>query len=302
MKVFVTGGSGLIGRSLIAALLDRGDRVFCLTRTPERTRRVVPAATVCVAGDPTRPGAWQTSAAACDAVVNLVGESIAGGRWTAARKGRLRHSRLETTANVVAAGGGDARRWTLVNASATGYFGDRGDEKLDESSPSGDDFLASLCRDWERTALAAATDRCRVVVLRFGVALARSGGALPKMLPAFRCGCGGPLGSGRQYFPWIHLDDLVRVVVAALDDATLRGAVNTVAPETVRQAEFARRLGAALGRPAFLPVPAPLLRLLLGELADALLSSQRAVPAALTATGFRFAYPTLAGALDALFG
>ncbi len=298
MKVFITGGSGLIGRHLVPKLFDRAERVICLTRSPERARSLLPPRTECVKGDPTRPGPWQATVGDCDAVINLAGEPIAAGRWTAARKQRLRRSRLRSTANVaegIAASGG--RRCTLISASATGYYGDGGDVALTEQRQPGHDFLARLCYEWERAALQAESGRCRVVVLRIGVVLARDGGALPRMLIPFRYGCGGPLGNGRQFLPWIDLNDLVRVILFALDSSALRGPVNTVAPDPPTQAEFARKLGAALGRPSLLPVPALALRLLLGELAEVVLSSQRAVPNVLKAAGFKFGHADLAGAL-----
>ena len=236
-----------------------------------------------------------------DAIVHLSGESIAGSRWTAKRRERLRSSRIRTTrllAETLARM--NPRPSVLVQASAVGYYGDRGEEVLNEASGPGSGFLADLCRDWEAASMPAQDAGVRVARLRMAPAIGRQGGMLAALLPLFRLGLGGPLGSGRQWMAWISLDDLLAIVERALGDGAMRGSINATAPEPVTNAAFTRALGRALGRPAFLPAPAFALRLALGAMADEmLLASQRVVPEALLRAGFRFAHPRLEDALRA---
>ncbi len=280
--IIIAGGTGYIGRAVQAALQERGTPVIVLSRRPG------------AAPEAGYPALGQIGA--CRGVVNLAGANIAGGRWTHRRQAALRASRLDTTTLLC----GWIRQQkapppAFVSASAIGYYGDTGDQPVDEDGPAGSDFGAQLCRDWERSIdLPAQT---REVVLRFGVVLGPGGGALQRMLPAFRLGLGGRLGHGRQWMSWIALDDAVRLIVQALEEPKMRGVYNAVAPEPVRNAHFARALGGALHRPAVLPVPAAVLRLLLGEMSSLLLGSQRVVSARLPALGFQFRYPTLQGAL-----
>jgi uncharacterized protein (TIGR01777 family) len=302
MRVFVTGGTGLVGRSLIPRLVARGDEVICVTRDPARARGRLPEAVELVGADPTQAGGWQDRLASCDAVVNLAGESVGEGRWTAARKRRIRRSRLAVTDHVAAAMAGSGRPMTLVSASAVGFYGDGGDRALAEDAQPGQDFLARLAVEWENTARKADREDVRVVLVRIGIVLAKDGGALPAMLRPFRMGLGGPLGSGRQYFPWIHLDDLVGAILFALDTDAVQGPVNAAAPNPPTQADFARALGRALGKPAFLAAPPVALRLLLGEKADLLLKGQRALPNALRARGYKFRWGELDAALADLVG
>jgi hypothetical protein len=287
MHVLVTGATGLVGRPLLRALAAAGHAVTIVSRTPGRA--------------PTRAIGWDGVAgimSEVDAVVNLAGEPVAAGRWTAGRKHAIRASRVEGTRAIVQAMGTAAKRpAVLVNASATGYYGPRGDEPVDETTPAGTDYLANVCRAWEAEALAAEAAEVRVVRLRIGIVLSADGGALGRMVLPFRACLGGPIGSGKQWMPWIHVDDVCGLVVAALAGGTWQGAVNATAPEPVRNREFARTLGAALGRPAVLPVPALALRLALGEMASILLQGQRAVAAAAGAFGYTFKHPALAGAL-----
>ncbi|HEY8055159.1 MAG TPA: TIGR01777 family oxidoreductase [Terriglobales bacterium] len=282
MRVLVAGASGLIGGALSAAATSAGDEVVRWGRSDRREElpRVL---------------------AGCGGVVNLAGAPILGPRWTEARRLVLRRSRVEWTAALVEAmAAANPRPQVLVNASAVGYYGDRGAEALTEDAPPGEGFLAGLCRDWEAAARGAEALGVRVVCLRTGVVLARNGGALQQMLPAFRLGLGGPIGDGRQYFPWIHLDDEVAIIRAALGNAQWRGPLNAAAPEAVTSREFARALGRALHRPAILPTPRAALRLLYGDAASVLFASQRVLPAALTAGGFAFRYPRLDAALTDL--
>ncbi len=302
MRVFVTGGTGLVGRQLIRSLLARGDEVVCVTRDPARAAAGLPPAVELVGADPTMAGSWQDRLVSCDAVVNLAGESVGEGRWTAGRKRRIRRSRLATTGHVATAVMGAGRPLTLVSASAVGYYGNGGERALGEDAQPGQDFLARLTVEWENTAREAEREGARVVLLRIGVVLAADGGALPAMLRPFRLGLGGPLGSGRQYFPWIHLEDLVGVILFALDTPSLAGPVNAAVPNPPTQAEFARTLARTLGKPARLPAPPFALKLLLGEKADLLLNGQRAIPNALRARAFKFRFTELDKALANLIG
>jgi uncharacterized protein (TIGR01777 family) len=239
----------------------------------------------------------------CAAVVNLAGESLAEGRWTAARKRRLVSSRVELTDSIVKALAlASPRPATLISASAVGYYGDRGAEPLTEQSTPGDDFLARLAVAWETAARAARQLGVRVVHLRSGAVLGRNGGALARMLPVFRLGLGGRIGSGRQYFPWIHLRDEVGVISTALEDVRFDGPVNVVAPDIVTNQEFTRALGRALRRPAAFAVPGFALKLALGELSGVLLGGQRVQPGRLLDLGHQYAFPQLEGALGDVVG
>jgi uncharacterized protein (TIGR01777 family) len=289
VQVLVTGGTGFLGRPIVAALVAAGHAVVTVTRDPAHAEGEVVG--------------WDSIVAAVgasDAVVHLAGEPIAAGRWTPERKARIRASRVETTRQVVdALAAAEPGRTVLVSGSAVGYYGPRGDEVLDETAPAGSDFLAEVCRAWEAEAERAESLGVRVVRLRLGVVLARDGGALGRMVPPFRAFVGGPIGTGRQWMSWIHGDDVTGLVLAALADDRWRGAVNATAPAPVRNAEFAAALGATLARPAVLPTPAFALRMALGEMAEMLLTGQRVVPAAATALGFRWRYPDLVSALRA---
>jgi hypothetical protein len=246
-------------------------------------------------GDPTVAGPWQDELARCDACVHLAGEPVAEGRWTPEKKRRIRESRLRSTENVAAVVGSRAPA-VLVSGSAVGFYGSRGDEVLDESSPPGDDFLAEVSRSWEEAARAAERS-ARVVLLRTGIVLARDGGALPKLVRPFRLFAGGPLGDGAFWQPWIHLADEVGLVLLALDDEQARGPMNAAAPEPARNRDLARAIGRVLGRPSALPTPALAVRLAIGEVASVVLASQRAVPKKALALGYRFRFPDLEGAL-----
>jgi uncharacterized protein len=300
MKILMTGGTGLIGRAVIPELLARGDEVIVVSRDGERAARTLPDEVRILSADILEPGPWQESARACDAVINLVGESVGEGLWTGRKKRRLRRSRLRPTGLLAEALRNGDSPSVLVSASATGYYGDGGERALGENAELGHDFLAILCHEWEQSARQVESERCRVVCPRFGVVLAAAGGALGKLLPLYRRGLGGPLGNGRQYLPWIHLNDAVRAIVFALDTPLLKGPMNVTTPHPPRQREFAAALGTALGRPAGLRVPAWVLRTFLGEKAMMLLQGQRAVPNQLKALGFRWSFPDLMQALEDL--
>jgi uncharacterized protein (TIGR01777 family) len=306
MKILVTGSTGLVGRALVAALVKEGHSVCRLVR-PE-TRVNDEAGGFNVAWNPAT-GELGGAAVGADAVVNLAGASIADGRWTEKRKSELRASRVDVTrALIEAIGRMNAKPAVLISASAIGYYGNRGEEVLDEESTAGEDFLAGMAKDWEAEALKAEIWRTRVVLARFGIILAREGGALPKMVAPFKLGLGGRLGSGKQWMSWIALDDVIGILKLCLERTPIQGAVNfapvsgalnVVAPQPVTNAEFTKTLASALQRPAIFPPPAFALRLALGqEMADALLlASQRVVPKKLQQAGYAFKFPTLTSAL-----
>jgi uncharacterized protein len=281
MNVTVTGASGFIGGRLVAALTGQGHTVRALRRADWDT----------LAGEPP-PDSLENAAA----VVHLAGEPVAQ-RWTPEAKRKIADSRLQGTRNLVTALSTLSRRpAVLVCASAIGIYGDRGDEVVTEMSPAGTGFLANLCRDWEQQASLAEALGIRVVKLRTGIVLGADGGALAKMLPPFKAFVGGRLGSGRQWMSWIHVDDLVALILHAIRN-TVSGAVNGTAPNPVTNAAFTRELAAALHRPALFPAPAFALKLMLGEMSEILLGSQRVLPKAADSTGFRFAFPELTPAL-----
>ena len=300
MKILMTGSTGLVGTALVSALARDGHTVCRLLR---------PQSAVLGGAKegfdvPWNPATGELGGAGvgADAVVNLAGASIVGGRWTKARKELLRASRIDTTRALVGAlAKMHARPRVLVSASAIGIYGDRGDELLTEDSKPGTGFLAGLAREWEAEALKAEALGIRVVLGRFGIILAPHGGALAKMLLPFKLGVGGRLGSGRQWMSWITLEDVVTITRFAMENGAVRGALNVVAPQPVQNAAFTTVLGKALRRPTLLPAPAPALRLALGETADALLlSSQCVVPEVLGKLGYSFSHPELSRALHAL--
>jgi uncharacterized protein (TIGR01777 family) len=299
MKVVVAGGSGFLGRALSQSLAADGHDVCVLTRgAGDRTFNTVPWTPNGASGP------WASAIDGADAVVNLAGESIAAKRWTAEQKQRILDSRVQATRSLAAAIQGCPNPPSLlVSGSAVGYYGPLSDEVATEDTPPGSDFLARVCVTWEDEARRAATPRTRVTCIRTGLVLARDGGALPPMLTPFRFGAGGPVGSGRQYWPWIHRQDWVDLVRWVMRTPDAGAAINATAPNPVTNAEFARALGRAMHRPAFMPAPAFALRLVLGEMADALvLSGQRAVPRRAERGGFTFTYRTIDDALHAIFG
>lgn len=300
MKITVTGATGLIGKRLVGRLLERGDEVSVLSRSAEKAREALPGVEA-FAWDPLTQPAPVAALAGRDAVVHLAGESVAQ-RWTEQAKKAIRDSRELGTRNLVEGlRAADPRPATLLASSAVGLYGKHGDERVPESSPAGDDFLARVCVAWERESDAAGGLGMRVVKVRTGVVLDGSGGALGTMLPPFRLGAGGPVAGGDQYLPWIHLDDIVGIYLAALDDGSWTGAVNATAPEPVTNREFSKALGKALHRPAVVPVPAFAIRLLFGEMAEVVTEGQRAVPERTQALGYHFVHPDLDLALaDAL--
>jgi uncharacterized protein (TIGR01777 family) len=302
MRVIVTGSTGLVGRALVRSLLADGHGVTRLVRGDSQSFRA--PGTAAVRWDPERGEIDAKALEGHDAAVHLAGESIAEGRWDDEKKRRILESRVKGTRLVAEALAGlDEKPRALVSASAVGFYGDRGDEVLSEESASGTDFLSEVCREWEKATLAASQARLRVVHVRIGVVLSAEGGALPKMLTPFKLGLGGRVGSGRQYMSWITLEDLVSVIRRAVEDETLRGAVNAVAPRPVTNEQFTKALGRVLGRPTVFAVPAFAARLAFGEMADALLlSGSRVEPARLSAAGFEFKHAEIEGALRAVLG
>lgn len=302
MHVVITGGTGLIGRSLARYLLARGHTVTVFTRRPQTRPRGLPER-VRLAAWSLQPEALAPVLEEADAVVNLVGANISQGRWTQHRKAVLYHSRVD-------AGRALSETWkhlrrrpaVLLQMSAVGYYGSQGDRVLDEEAPPGTDFLAQLCVDWEAATRSVEDLGTRRVVMRTGVVLSREGGALPLLALPVRLGVGGPLGDGRFYIPWIHIQDVVAAMTFFLENSETQGAYNLTAPNPVPNTEFVRTLGRVLRRPVWLRVPVWAMRLVLGELADALVSSIRAVPRRLLEAGFSFAFSELEPALRDLFG
>jgi uncharacterized protein (TIGR01777 family) len=294
----ITGATGLIGTALAASCARDGIRVAALVRDVARAAECLPSATL-HAWDATRGSPPETAFEGVDAVVNLAGEPISDGRWTDARKKRLRDSRVVgTRALVDALRGLRERPRLLISASGTGYYGDRGAEILTETAAPGSGFLADLARDWEAEAMKATELGMRVVILRNGVVLSKSGGILRKILPPFRLGLGGKIGSGAQWMPWIHLEDEIGFLRHAMTHEAVQGPFNAVAPEPATNAEFVRAVGEALGRPTVLAAPAFALRLAFGTMTDeVLLASQRAMPVRTLETGYVFRHPLLRPAL-----
>jgi uncharacterized protein (TIGR01777 family) len=292
VRVAVTGATGLIGSRLVAALRERGDDVTILSRDPAKG----------VAWDALAGPAPAEALAGRDGVVNLAGEPVAQ-RWSAAAKERIRASREVGTKNLVAGLlTAEPRPRVLVSACGVDYYGPRGDEEVDESVPPGDTFLADVCRAWEEAAIGATAAGVRVAVLRTGVVLDPHGGALAKMLPPFKLGVGGPVAGGRQWMPWIHLDDIVGMYLAALDRDDWAGPINAVSPNPVTNRDFSRALGRALHRPAVAPVPALALRVLYGDMAEIVTSGRRAVPRRALQLGYAFRHPDLDEALRSALG
>jgi uncharacterized protein (TIGR01777 family) len=304
MRVFITGGTGLVGSRLVQLLRQRQDEAVVLSRRPEAAKSLECEV---VAGDPTQPGPWQDEAAKCDAIVNLAGEGVFNKRWSPEFRVALRDSRVRATENCVAAISRDPKRAdgspkVLVNASAIGYYGPHGDEELDETSPHGDDFLAGICVDWENAAKPAAGAGVRLVLARIGVVLDRHGGALAKLLTPFKLGLGGPAGSGKQYMAWVHNDDVVGLLLFALDMPAASGPMNVTAPQPLTNKQFGKALGRALGRPAFMWTPGFVLKLMLGQAAEIVVAGQRVLPKKAQQWGYRFKFPELAAALADILG
>ena len=302
MNIVVAGGTGFIGRAFIRKLLDEGHGVLALSRRTDAFKNISHADLQVASWDGETQGPWARLLGDKDAVVNLAGEGIADKRWSAERKKQILLSRVNATrALVEALGRCSDRPKVLLNASAVGFYGDVPSGEVAESHPKGQGFLADVCAEWEKEALKAEAFGTRVVLMRFGVVIGKGGGALQKFIPPFRFFAGGPLGSGRQYFPWVHLDDVIGATLYALKNNTLSGPVNVTAPESLTMSQFCRELGSAMHRPSWAPVPGFVLRALLGEMSGMILNGQNAVPRKLEQAGYRFQHPQAGPALAHLF-
>ncbi|MGD9135286.1 MAG: TIGR01777 family oxidoreductase [Desulfobacterales bacterium] len=295
MNILITGGTGFIGSNLSEYFLSRGHMVSAVGRSadPGRVRhkrfRYIKA-------DTTRPGSWQKNVETAEAAINLTGATIFK-RWTSDYKKLIYDSRILTTRHIAEALP-EGKNVTLCSASGVGYYGDRGDDILDEEENIGQDFLAQVSMDWEKAAWQAATKGNRVAVMRFGVVLGKNGGALAKMIPAFKMFVGGTVGSGNQWFPWIHLEDLMAAISFILEHQNVSGPLNFCAPNPVRNRELTKALGEILGRPTFMPAPAFMVRMVMGEFGGVFLGSQRAIPDRLMKNGFSFRYPDIRSAIQ----
>lgn len=301
MRIIVAGGSGFIGGALCAELLRAGHAVIVLTRDVEKAGPVLGDHIETVEWDVTPGGYWMSAVDGADGVVNLAGENIGASRWTRARKARILNSRLSATnALVEAIGKARSRPAVMVNISGVGYYGGRGDEIITEKDGAGSDFVAGLVYQWEEAAKKVEAYGVRLVVLRAGIALGEGGGALARMLLPFRLFVGGPLGSGKQWFSWVHRDDLVGLILFSLQNTAVRGVLNAAAPEPQTMKDFCRTLGQVMGRPSWAPVPAWVLKIVLGEMSQMVLTGQRVMPVAAEKAGYEFKYPTLEAALSAV--
>lgn len=308
MKIVIAGGTGFLGSPLAEVYAEEGHEVRVLTRglAPGESRHDsgtgVPGVTRLGWLPNGESGPWAEALHGADAVINLAGESIADGRWTPPRKAALRDSRILATRSLVAAvTAAKATPRVFVSGSAVGYYGARGDQPLTEASPPGDDFLASLCVDWEQEARRAAPSGTRLALLRTGIVIERSGGALAKMLTPFKLFAGGPMGSGRQYMSWIHRLDWLELVRWIVETPDVSGPINATAPHPVTNRHFSRALGRALHRPALVPVPGFALKIALGEMADSLVTGQRVIPERAKTLGFHFRYPEIEQAFRGIF-
>lgn len=298
MKVFMTGGTGFVGTYLAKRFLSEGHSVTILTASAAEQALKINGLSY-LEGNPTLEGEWQKAVAGHDVIINLAGASIFS-RWTEKQKNILRSSRMLTTRNLVTALPKDASHITFFSTSAVGYYGFHADEELTEASPAGTDFLARLAEDWEREALKAQQKGARVIITRFGIVLGKSGGALGQMIPLFKFFLGGPLGSGRQWFSWIHMHDLADAFIFLLTKKDISGSVNVCSPQPVRNRELGDAIGRVLHRPSFMPAPGFMIKLILGEFGSVLLEGQRVIPRRLLDAGFKFRYPDIDEALKSI--
>ncbi len=300
MKIAIAGATGFVGTRLVERLQTQGHEILILTRNPQQAGTRFPQAQV-VSYNPLKSGVWQESISGCNAVINLAGEPIAEKRWTSEQKRTILDSRQIGTQKIVEAiSSASVKPQVLINASAIGYYGTSETSKFTETSPAGNDFLAEVCTKWETAAQAVTASGTRLVILRLGIVLGEDGGVLGKMLAPFSAFVGGPIGSGKQWFSWIYRDDLVKMIIAAIEDPQMQGVYNATAPNPVTMADFAATLGTVMNRPSWLPVPNFALEALLGEGAIVVLQGQQVVPTNALARGFEFQYPTLKPALAAI--
>jgi len=301
MKVLITGGTGFVGTQLTNRLIQEGDEVTILTRSPKAPKGTA-FGVYYLQGDPTQKGPWQDSIKNHDAIINLAGASIFS-KWTDAYKKLIRDSRMTTTRNLVEGiPAHSERKITLFSTSAVGYYGFHGDEELAEEAPPGNDFLARLAVEWETEALKAQEKGARVVITRFGIVLGEKGGALGQMIPLFKKFIGGPIGNGRQWFSWVHIKDLAEAFVFLMKHPEISGPVNLCSPNPLQNKDLAKALGKALHRPSFMPAPGFMIKLVLGEFGSVILEGQRVIPRRLLDSGFSFQYPNIDKALQNLMG
>ncbi len=298
MKIFMTGGTGFVGTYLTGQLIREGHKVTILTPSLTGLKLKMDGLTY-LAGNPTIKGSWQESVRDHEVIINLVGASIFS-RWTEAQKKILLSSRIDTTRHLVEALPNESKYITFFSTSAVGYYGFHEDEELTEASPGGDDFLAHLARDWEVEALRAQTKGARVILTRFGIVLGKNGGALGQMIPLFKYFMGGPLGSGRQWFSWVHMADLAQAFIFLLAHKEISGAINLCSPKPVRNKDLGKAIGKVLHRPSFLPAPGFMIELILGEFGSVLLKGQRVIPRRLLDASFKFHYPDIEEALKSV--
>ncbi|MEH1925667.1 thylakoid membrane protein ThyD [Nostoc sp.] len=301
MKVAITGATGFVGNLLVQRLHAKGHKIVVLTRNTAFAQKVFPSEAFpnieIVAYTPNASGSWQNVIASCDGVVNLAGEPIGEGRWTPERKQEILNSRKLGTQKIVEAiANANPKPTVLINASAIGYYGTSETDTFDETSLSGNDFLAQVSQAWEAEATKVKDSGVRLVILRFGIVLG-NGGALGKMIPPFKLFAGGPIGSGRQWFSWIHVDDLVNLILQALSKSEIEGIYNATAPNPVRMADLSQTLGQVMNRPSWLPVPGFAIEALLGDGAIVVLEGQQVIPKRTVETGFEYKYPNLQSAL-----
>jgi hypothetical protein len=301
MKILITGGTGFVGTQLTSRLIQEGHVVTILTRTLKREKGTSPGISY-LEGDPTRKGPWQASIKDHDAVINLAGASIFS-KWTEEHKRAIRESRVNTTRNIVEGIPSSLQKpFTLLSTSAVGYYGFCGDEELVEDSPPGNDFLARIALEWEGEALKAREKGARVVITRFGIVMGEKGGALGQMIPLFKKFIGGPIGSGKQWFSWVHIKDLTEAFAFLLRHPEISGPVNVCSPNPVRNKDLAKALGKALHKPSFMPAPGFMIKLVLGEFGSVILEGQRVIPRRLLDNGFVFQYPDIQHALQSIAG
>ena len=297
MKILITGGLGFIGKCLSNFFLNRGDQVTAIG-TRSRQHIFNHENFHYISADTTQKGVWLEELKNIHVVINLAGKTVFK-RWTKRYKQEIYNSRILTTRNLVETMP-ENNGIVLFSTSATGYYGDGGENILSEDSPNGNDFLAAVSRDWEAEAFLAEEKGIRVVITRFSIVLGQDGGIMAKMIPAFRFSLGGPLGDGRQWFPWIHMDDLLSAFLFLIENKNLRGAFNLCSPNPVRNKDFVQALGRVLGKPSFMPLPAFMIRLLMGEFGSAILCSQRVIPQKLLTSGFSFKYPEIEAAIKSI--
>jgi len=299
MKILISGGSGFIGSELVKRLIDEHYEVLLLSRNPGNVKLPQHPLLKILEWDGKTLGKWSDSVNEIDVIVNLAGENVSSKRWSKKQKVKLRESRIGPTNLLIKAITNAARKpKILINASAVGYYGSFGVGDVTEDYPKGDGFLADLCNEWEQKALEAETMGVRVVILRLGVVLESSGGAMKKLLLPFKFYLGGTIGSGKQWFPWIHRDDVINVILFTLRNNSLRGPINVVSPTPVTMKEFAYSIGKALNKPSWMPIPSLILKLIFGEMSEVLIGGRRIIPMKLLDSGFKFQYGNLKEALN----